>query len=424
MPYKTMAATAPRIRRGLPARTARRAVCALSLSAGLAWGLTDTPPTPPAALPRIALPDPTTERTAPTQPPLEAAPLMREAIHPRPSGDTPRIEAAPVVRDTLEARDIRAQTVAREFRQLQRAADPSARGRYATTARSAQAAWLLGLIHLHGAGVRRDASTAQIWFQRAASSGREPWAYAGLAWCAIDGCVGPAQPLVADRNIAQLRATHPARADYLAWLLIQRQAPLQVGPPPADGLDHPQRPGQALLRRSAAHADLQALNELGMQAVAAAQLAQAEDFFRRAAPHSEAATYNLREVQARQADQALKPQRVPPSPSASEALEAARRYHRGVGVPMNYVEALRLYRLAEARGSQEARRMLQLIYAHPDPLGGVNVAWMRQLAFVDTASSLPVVGTVLNAHTLQRDPTPLFDLMPRFWREQLTQVGR
>ncbi|WP_377615026.1 tetratricopeptide repeat protein [Ottowia flava] len=395
----------------------------MCLVAGAAFSLTGAPSNLPGAPSRIALPEPAAERATPALPPLEAAPVARDPIHPRPPGDTPRIEAAPLVSELPGTRDIRAQAVARELRQLQRAANPSGSGRYGATARSAQAAWLLGLIHLHGAGVRRDPSSAQLWFQRAASNGREPWADAGLAWCAIDGCVGPAQPLVADRSIAQLRASHAARADYLGWLLAQRQTPLQVGPPGPDGMEAP-RPGMGLLQRAAADGDVQALTELGMLAVGRGQLEQAVGYFRRAAPHSDAAAYNLREVQARLADQALKPERVPPSPSASEALEAARRYHRGVGVPMNYAEAIRLYRLAETRGSLEARRMLQLIYAQPDPLGGINLAWMRQLAFVDTASSLPVVGTVLNAHTLQREATPLFDLMPRFWRDQLTQVGR
>lgn len=314
------------------------------------------------------------------------------------------------------------QTVTREWQELLRRA--SVNGRYGVTTRSAQAAWLLGLIHLHGAGVRRDTAAAQLWFQRAASGGREPWAYAGLAWCAIEGCVGPAAPLAAERAIAQLRETHPARADYLAWLLAQRQAPLQLTPPDRERDDDASRPGMRLLQRSATGGDVQALTELGLLAVSHDDLAGAATFFRRAAPHSQAAAYNLGEVQARMSDRVQASPRTPLSASANEALEAARRYHRGVGVPMNYVEAIRLYRVAEARGSQEARRMLQLIYARPAPGGGVDVAWMRQLAFVDTASSLPVVGTVLNPHALQRDPTPLFDLMPAFWRNQLTQVGR
>lgn len=378
---------------------------------------TAAPVAAPPAVPATEL-----EPGALSPPTITAPPTAPDAIRPRPRGDAPRIETPPVDRSALAPRDQSAQAAAREWQQLLRRA--SVNGRYGTTTRSAQAAWLLGLIQLHGAGVRRDAAAAQLWFQRAASGGREPWAYAGIAWCAIDGCVGPPTPLVAERAIAQLRETHAARADYLAWLLAQRQTPLQLTPPGNEGGDGAPRPGLRQLQRSAAAGDVQALTELGLLAVSQNDLEGAAAYFRRAAPHSQAAAYNLSEVQARMSDRIQANPRTPLSASASEALEAARRYHRGVGVSMNYVEAIRLYRVAEARGSQEARRMLQLIFSQPAPGGGINVAWMRQLAFVDTASSLPVVGTVLSPHTLQRDPTPLFDLMPAFWRHQLTQVGR
>ena len=108
----------------------------------------------------------------------------------------------------------------------------------------------------------------------------------------------------------------------------------------------------------------------------------------------------------------------------AEALAAARKYHRGEGVPSNFVEAIRFYRLAESRGSVEARRMLGLIYSRPMPDGSVNAGWMQQLAYVDTTTVVPTVGVTGSNHTLVREPTPLYDLMPAFWRQQMTQVDR
>ena len=93
-------------------------------------------------------------------------------------------------------------------------------------------------------------------------------------------------------------------------------------------------------------------------------------------------------------------------------------------MPANFVEAIRYYRLAESRGSVEARRMLGLIYSRPMPDGSVNAGWMQQLAYVDAATTIPTVGVSSNAHILHREPTPLYDLLPAFWRQQMNQVGR
>lgn len=93
-------------------------------------------------------------------------------------------------------------------------------------------------------------------------------------------------------------------------------------------------------------------------------------------------------------------------------------------MPANFVEAIRLYRLADARGSVEARRMLGLIFSRPAPNGSINAGWMQQLAYVDTASTVPTVGVATTSHMMVRDSTPLYDLLPAFWRQQMQQVGR
>ena len=64
-----------------------------------------------------------------------------------------------------------------------------------------------------------------------------------------------------------------------------------------------------------------------------------------------------------------------------------------------------------------ARRMLELIFSRPAPGGGVDIAWLQQLARMDVSA---VGGVTLLPPTvtaaLQRDPTPLYDLVPAEWR--------
>ncbi len=58
------------------------------------------------------------------------------------------------------------------------------------------------------------------------------------------------------------------------------------------------------------------------------------------------------------------------------------------------------------------------------PDGSFNVLWMQQLAHVDAGGPLPTVGAPVAAHPLQREPSPLFDLLPPFWQRRVTPVGR
>ncbi|WP_415164970.1 hypothetical protein [Ottowia sp.] len=369
----------------------------------------DVEPAPPVSAP------------PPAQPRIESAPPVQNRLEAAPASEVPRIVAPPVSRGSLAVRDGDAQAVQRELGVLQRAAQSPA-----ATARSAQAAWLLGLVYLHGAGVRRDTALAQQWFERAARTGREPWAHAGLAWCALEGCVGPPNAPAAARAIAQLRASHPARADYLAWVLASRQTPLRVRTPGVDAVDTPDEVvARNLLLKSASAGDLQANVELGLIAAVQQQPQQAEEYFRRAGPQSQAAQANLQVLKNRDATQAPGSKSSGgDTGSANAALAMAYKYHRGEGVPANFAEAIRFYQLAEARGSVEARRMLALINSRPAPGGGLNPGWMQQLAYVDPGTAVPTLGVGAATHMMQREPTPLFDLLPPFWRRQLSLVSR
>lgn len=376
---------------------------------------------------------PTVQTNIPATPsaPIESAPSATPHIV-APSVGSPAIESPPAEK-TIIARppvgaaplDVRPSVdpnVQRELQRLRGVAEP--RRGAGTSAASAQAGWLLGLIYLHGAGVRRDLPLAHTWFDRAARFGREPWAYAGQAWCAIEGCEGPADPELARRAIEQLRKKYPARADFLEWVLLARATPLQVSRPGAMQTEVFQLPHAALLEKAASQGDIHALIELGLNAVSDDKLPEALEYFRRAGARSQAAQANIRQIQARiDARRSSKPVGANDA-SIAELLAAARKYHRGTGVPVNYVEAVRLYRLAEAKGSVEARRMLSLIFSRPSPTGDINVAWMQQLAYADPMTTIPTVGVPSTVDLLYREPTPLYDLLPQFWRNQITQVGR
>ena len=133
------------------------------------------------------------ERTTPMTL-IETAPAATPRIEPRPTDDAPRIVAPPVVVGTLATREARNPAIERELQRLLRQAEASRTP--GSTLSSAQAAWQLGLIYLHGAGVRRDPAQAQRWFERAARFRREPLAQAGLAWCFPVSYTHPTLPTI------------------------------------------------------------------------------------------------------------------------------------------------------------------------------------------------------------------------------------
>ena len=351
---------------------------------------------------------PATHADAATEPPIR---LLHASPLPQPA-------AAPSDQDI-------AQRLSALMQQADRAATLHGAARSATESRSAaQAAWTLGLIHLHGAGVPQNRMQAQRWFMQAAAGGF-PLAQAGLAWCAMDGCSGPPDLEAADAAIAALRPSAPARAAFLAWLVEGRRARNL----PSQQL----APGRSpLLLAAAQGGEVHALNALGIDAALHGQDAVAEGYFRRAAPGSPAARANLERLTRRPSVRDSTVSRLAsPSSTSGEAhastdalYQKARALHRGIGRTPNYSEALRLYAKAASRGSVAAQRMLQLIYARPAPQGGVDILWMQQLAQVDPGV-VPSSAIVPDGVQIwQREPTPLYDLLPTFWQQLVGEVSR
>lgn len=49
---------------------------------------------------------------------------------------------------------------------------------------------------------------------------------------------------------------------------------------------------------------------------------------------------------------------------------------------------------------------------------------MQQLSNLDLSKDAPELGTRTSARMLQREPSPLFDLMPEVWRKRMHSMGR
>lgn len=308
---------------------------------------------------------------------------------------------------------------------------------------AATAAWRLGLLALHGIGMGLDTGQAQHWFERAHALGH-PLAPAGLAWCDISGCVTAPNPAAAGHWTALLTRTEPGLAKYLNWHAARALAPLGTGSParPRNAQSSPAGAARTavtephpLLRAAAQAGSAQAMNALGLEYLANGQTEKALEQFRAAARQSSAAASNAQmladQMQQRRGPLASLMQPSAPNTSDKEpGLEnrassggdlytQAQRYHRGDGVPSNYTEAVRLYQAAASRGDARARKMLELIFSRPAPGGGLDPAWMQQLASLPMqAQGLTRTAPLpLSPQGWQQDPTPLYHLIPPQWRK-------
>ena len=76
------------------------------------------------------------------------------------------------------------------------------------------------------------------------------------------------------------------------------------------------------------------------------------------------------------------------------------------------------YQVAASSGDPQARKMLELIFSRPLQGGAIDVAWMQQLAGLHIGTNGLSTGTTTAAPTSgwQREPSPLYDLVPLQWR--------
>lgn len=281
---------------------------------------------------------------------------------------------------------------------------------------AAQAAWIMGLLHLHGIGTTANPMLARQCFMQAWNKG-EPMASAGLAWCAIEGCGQAPQPEQARQWLQRLEAIAPARALYMRWWLSNSLAPL----PPPQG-------GQGALAAGSLHSewleaaakagDLQARIEWGLLQASLLKWSEALRWFDLAASYSSTAKLNAQRIR-QQLQHQEDAKRLGSDINQAEPeviYRQARRYHQGDGIPANYAQALMLYQLAAARSFAPAQRMLNLIYSRPSPQGGIDIAWMQQLAEADVAGPQVRWSQPTPSRSLTRDPTAVFDYLPEVWK--------
>lgn len=383
--------------------TGRATIFAVCLSAGLLQAQVRSAPGPtfdpaPPSEASIRLPDSAAPAlsTGPATPalPLSVSGNIKPPALQLPGLDNPAIEL--------------------EVMRLRSAASRAAPGRG-----QANAAWVLGLLYLHGVGVPASQADAQSWFERAYSLG-EPLAPAGLAWCQIDACKGTLNPAEARRWLSLLRPVNQPRAQYLQWLLEARLLPLQLGLPgsqdKANARANPSANADRQLLLDAAKAgDSQARIELAFESIAANRDSEALAYFQAASARSAAAAFNAA-LMTERLRQAIGPTR--PLAAGGELLLEAQKNHRGDGKIANFVEAIRLYRLAQSKGSLESKKMLEMIFSRPGADGQIDIGWMQQLAYADLSQAVPSLNRAATRQSLRREPSPLFDLLPQFWRSQ------
>ncbi len=283
-----------------------------------------------------------------------------------------------------------------------------------------QAAWLLGLIYLHGAGVKPHPAKARQWFTLSLHHG-EPRAPAAMAWCALDGCQTVPNLVQAQYWIQRLAPDDPARAAYFQWLIERQLHPLS--PAASEGLRSQSAIGRHWLDKAVAAGHVHALIALGILHAQDHDLDAALALFERAAPQSTVARENAAWIRQHIA-LSRSPSPTPlagsaPASSTQATFKAARDYHRGDGVSINYAEAIRLYRQADLEGSAAARRMLALIYSRTTPDGTLDPTWMRQLGDLDVTSIAPRQDAPIGISALRREATGLIDLLPPRWQQRI-----
>ena len=282
----------------------------------------------------------------------------------------------------------------------------------------ANAAWIIGLLTLHGRGLPADVRRAKSWFQIAWKQG-EKMASAGLAWCEMVGCGMPPDLAKARYWRTQLSKVNRGRALYFEWLARAKSAPLEL-PNDADaqlGID--KIPHHKLLVEAANAGDIHAHIELGIESVANNQLDEALQHFVFAEQNSTIVSNNARHIRAEIDEAKSSAKRPQLSLDRNELAESswlqARRYHRGEGIPFNYVEAIRLYRKAADLGHLQAKKMLDLIFSQSVETGAINIFWMQRLSRVDVSGFAPQLPTVDGPVLLAREETGLTDFIPLLW---------
>ncbi len=235
----------------------------------------------------------------------------------------------------------------------------------------------LGLQRLYGLDGAQDLKQAGYNFMLAYTRG-DAQAPAAVALCTLMGCYGTPDRRSVALWVERTRVREPAKAKLLEWAAAEKWS------------DTVPRNRQAtFLREAVALQDPVALNEQGLQQLAAEQRTAALKSFELAAKRGSPAgarNFNLLIQQpdlttnVRPPANAISPIDAPWAAPGQSLYEQAKRYHAGQGVPVNDLQAIELYRQASNQGNLQAKRMLALIFSKVDAKGLPDPVWMRLLA--------------------------------------------
>lgn len=284
---------------------------------------------------------------------------------------------------------------------VQGAADPpkSVRSLAAVAPKRVSSQIQFGLQRLHGLQGPKDLKQAGMAFMLAYSRA-DLQAPAAVALCTLMGCYGASDRRSVALWIERTRVREPAKAKLLEWASAE-----QFGDPQLRSRS------AALLREAAALQDPVALNEQGLQQLAAGQrLAAFKSFELAAQKGSPAASRNFELLMQQPENRAEAAERSGVATPGKSFYEQAKRYHLGLGIPINDVQAVELYRQAANVGHLQARRMLELIVSRLNAQGQPDTAWMRVLA--ERQSGVNSLETQATAIWPQKDISLLADWFP------------
>ena len=192
----------------------------------------------------------------------------------------------------------------------------------------------------------------------------------------------------ANKYLAQVSSLKYARAIYLQGLLEKYQK----------GLSHFNAKSERLVNDAAVMGDYVAANALANYHFQKGNYALAQRWNEKAISlGSPAARLNQRVISNRQNEQAVQmvPKTVSSPPNvgvigelrersqagdSSASYDLAVRFHKGVGVAVNFGEAIRLYQLAAEQGSTEAQKVLPILLSRRTTGGNINSMWMQRMS--------------------------------------------
>jgi uncharacterized protein len=272
----------------------------------------------------------------------------------------------------------------------------------------------LGLLYLHGIEFPKQPTRAMELFLRSRLAGNAT-AQIAIAWCLLDGCGRGRNLDLFERHLSALQRVNQGRAQYFVYLAEQYKT--------KEGQNKiPSSRAQIALTRAVALKDRQALNEAGLQAIREKRLESAILNFEQALElGSTTARRNLVAAQRliAQAQGTNMAQGSSDQFDADVLFDKANDLHR-VGTNLSdYANAVALYRQSAAKGDVRAVRMLGLIFSRPSPQGGIDMAWMKQIAQIEATPSLGVYTIAPNA-SFSAEESGVIDLLP----EQFVSMRR